>query len=172
VNRAALPALSQAAGGLAGVRFIDNTARYSELLSHYRVRLGALLLLGLGAVVLLLQWRYGLRAWRAWLPTLLGGLFTLAFFGWAGIPMQLFVVLSLILLLGMGIDYGIFMQEHPGERSVWLAVAIAGISTLLSFGLLALSSTPALRAFGLAMLIGETSIWLLTPVFRAESLHS
>jgi len=80
----------------------------------------------------------------AWLPTLLGGAITLACFGWAGIPMQLFIVLSLILLLGMGIDYGIFMQEHPGERSVWLAVAIAGISTLLSFGLLALSSTPAL----------------------------
>jgi predicted exporter len=172
VTRAALPALAQAATGLAGVRFIDNTARYSQLLSHYRVRLSGLLLLGLAAVVLLLQWRYGRHAWRAWLPTVLGGVFTLACFGWAGVPMQLFVVLALMLLLGMGIDYGIFMQEHPGERSVWLAVAIAGISTLLAFGLLALSTTPALRAFGLAMLIGETAIWLLTPVFRAESLHS
>ncbi len=171
VDRASLPALSGAATGLAGVRFIDNTARYSQLLARYRVRLSGLLLVGLAAVVLLLQWRYGWRAWRAWLPTILGGVFTLAVFGWAGIPVQLFVVLSLILLLGMGIDYGIFMQEHPGERSVWLAVAIAGVSTLLSFGLLALSSTPALRAFGLAMLLGETSIWLLTPVFRAESTH-
>lgn len=172
VSRASLPALVQAGTGLAGVRFIDNTARYSELLSRYRVRLSGLLLVGVVGVVLLLQWRYGWRAWRAWLPTLLGGLFTLAWFGWAGIPMQLFVVLSLILLLGMGIDYGIFMQEHPGERSVWLAVAIAGISTLLSFGLLALSSTPALRAFGLAMLIGETAIWVFTPLFRTESSHS
>jgi predicted exporter len=154
------------------VRFIDNTARYSQLLSHYRLRLSGLLLVGLAAVLLLLQWRYGRRAWRAWLPTVLGGVFTLACFGWAGVPMQLFVVLSLMLLLGMGIDYGIFMQEHPGERSVWLAVAIAGISTLLAFGLLALSTTPALRAFGLAMLIGETAIWFLTPVFRAESTHS
>lgn len=172
VNRDSLPALMQAAAGLPGVRFIDNTARYSELLSHYRLRLSGLLLLGLAAVVAVLQWRYGRDAWRAWLPTVLGGAFTLACFGWLGIPMQLFVVLSLILLLGMGIDYGIFMQEHPGERSVWLAVAIAGISTLLAFGLLALSSTPALRAFGMAMLIGETSIWLLTPVFRAETRHS
>lgn len=172
VTRAALPALSEAANGLAGVRFVDNTARYSGLLAHYRVRLTGLLLLGLAAVVLVLHWRYGRRAWRAWLPTALGGLITMAAFGWAGVPMQLFVVLSLLLLLGMGIDYGIFMQEHPGERSVWLAVAIAGISTLLAFGLLALSSTPALRAFGLAMLIGETAIWFLTPVFRAESLHS
>ena len=63
------------------------------------------------------------------------------------------------------------MLEHPGAESVWLAVAIAGISTLLSFGLLALSSTPALHAFGLCMLIGETSIWLLTPLFRMETAH-
>ncbi|MEJ0098398.1 MAG: hypothetical protein WDO12_01055 [Pseudomonadota bacterium] len=171
VARTSLPALAQAGNGLDGVRFIDNTARYSELLARYRVRLSGLLLVGLAAVVLLLQWRYGWRAWRAWLPTILGGAFTLAVFGWIGIPVQLFVVLSLILMLGMGIDYGIFMQEHPGERSVWLAVAIAGVSTLLSFGLLALSATPALRAFGLAMLLGETSIWLLTPIFRAESSH-
>jgi predicted exporter len=172
VDRASLPALTAAASGLPGVRFIDNAARYSQVLETYRQRLSGLLLVGLAAVVMLLYLRYRARAWRAWLPTVLGGLFTLACFGWAGIPLQLFVVLSLILLLGMGIDYGIFMLEHPGERSVWLAVAIAGISTLLAFGLLALSTTPALRAFGLAMLIGETTIWLLTPVFREESFHT
>ena len=166
VNRAALRALSAAAADLPGVRFVDNTARYSQLLATYRLRLSFLLLVGLAAVVLVLYLRYRARAWRAWLPTVLGAAITLACFGWAGIPLQLFVVLALILLLGMGIDYGIFMQEHPGERSVWLAVAIAGISTLLAFGLLALSTTPALRAFGLAMLIGESTIWLLTPVFR------
>jgi predicted exporter len=116
--------------------------------------------------MLLLHWRYGRRAWRAYLPTLLGGVVTLAVFGWLNTPVQIFVVLSLILLLGMGIDYGIFMLEHPGERSVWLAVAIAGISTLLAFGLLALSTTPALRAFGVGILVGETSTWLLTPLFR------
>jgi predicted exporter len=45
-------------------------------------------------------------------------------------------------------------------------VALAGVSTLLSFGLLGLSATPALRSFGLAMLLGEVTIWLLTPCFR------
>ncbi|MEO8314369.1 MAG: hypothetical protein ABI645_06190 [Pseudomonadota bacterium] len=169
VSRASLPLLADSATGLQGIRWIDSTAQYSEVLTRYRARLSGLLVLGAIAVMLLLHWRYKARAWRAYLPTLVGGVLTLACFGWAGVPLQLFVVLALILLLGMGIDYGIFMLEHPGERSVWLAVAIAGVSTLLAFGLLALSSTPALHAFGLAMLIGETSIWLLTPVFRAES---
>ncbi|MGC4027642.1 MAG: hypothetical protein QM696_02035 [Steroidobacteraceae bacterium] len=175
VSRDSLADLGRAAAGVAGVRWIDNTARYSGILARYRVRLSGLLLVGVLAVMLLMHWRYRARAWRAYLPTLFGGVVTLAFFGWAGIPVQLFVVLSLILLLGMGIDYGIFMLEHPGERAVWLAVAIAGVSTLLSFGLLALSTTPALRAFGLGMLVGETAIWLLTPVFRpdhsAEPVH-
>ena len=72
----------------------------------------------------------------------------------------------LLLLLGMGVDYGIFLLEHPGDGSAWVAVALAGVSTLLSFGLLGLSATPALRAFGLTMLIGEVSIWILTPFFR------
>lgn len=172
VTRAALAPLADAARGLAGVRFVDSTARFSRVLSDYRQRLSLLLAAGALAVVVTLHLRYRAQAWRAYVPTLVGGALTLAAFGWLGIPLQLFVVLSLILLLGMGIDYGIFMLEHPGAESVWLAVAIAGISTLLSFGLLALSSTPALHAFGLCMLIGETAIWLTTPLFRTESAHA
>jgi hypothetical protein len=74
--------------------------------------------------------------------------------------------LDQVLLLGMGVDYGIFLLEHPGDGSAWLAVALAGVSTLLAFGLLALSATPALHAFGLTMLLGELSIWLITPFLR------
>jgi predicted exporter len=171
VDRRALRDLAAAGEGLAGVRFVDSTARFSAVLTDYRRHLGWLLLLGVFVVISLLHWRYRASAWRAYVPTLIGGALALAVFGWAGIPVQIFVVLSLILLLGMGIDYGIFMLEHPGAESVWLAVAIAGVSTLLSFGLLALSNTPALRAFGLCMLIGETAIWLITPVFRKEPAH-
>ena len=36
-----------------------------------------------------------------------------------------------------------------------------------SFGLLALSRTPALQAFGLTMLIGTTTVWFLAPCITA-----
>ncbi len=103
---------------------------------------------------------------------MIGGALALATFGWAGIPIQLFVVLSLILLLGMGSGLR-HLHARASRRRVGVARGChrAGVSTLLSFGLLALSSTPALRAFGLCMLIGETAIWLLTPVFRKEHPH-
>ena len=67
--------------------------------------------------------------------------------GWLGESLQLFNVLALILLLGIGVDYGIFLLEHDGDGSAWLAVVLGAASTLLSFGLLGLSGTPALRAW-------------------------
>ena len=72
----------------------------------------------------------------------------------------------LMLLLGMGIDYGIFLVEHRGDPSAWLAVCVGAASTWLSFGLLGLSATPALRAFGLTLLFGIGLVWLLSPLFR------
>nr|MBP7657782.1 hypothetical protein [Pseudoxanthomonas sp.] len=94
--------------------------------------------------------------------------------GWLGQPLQLFNVLALM-LLGMGIDYGIFLVEHRGDASAWLAVCVGAASTWLSFGLLGLSATPALRAFGLTLLFGIGLVWLLSPLFRPapddSSLH-
>lgn len=170
VQTSSLPALAADAQGIEGVRFVDRSADLSALLARYRVGMAILLGAGYVGVLLLLLWRYRSAAWRALTPTLIGSLVTLAAFGWMGWPLQLFGVLGLLLLLGMGVDYGIFLLEHPGDGSAWLAVALAGISTLLAFGLLALSATPSLRAFGLTMLIGEVSIWLITPCFRPPAL--
>ena len=161
-----LAEIEAAAGGLAGVQWVNRTAQISELMARYRDVMSGYLVAGYVGVLLVLLWRFRRQTWRALMPTILGTLVTLSLFGWAGEPIQLFTVLALLLLLGMGVDYGIFLLEHPGDGSAWVAVALAGVSTLLSFGLLGLSATPALRAFGLTMLIGEVSIWILTPFFR------
>ena len=109
---------------------------------------------------------FGRRAWRAWVPTALAALLSLAALGWIGEPLQLFGVLAQLLLLGLGIDYGIFLLEHEGDGASWLAICLGGASTLLAFGLLALSSTPALHGFGLTLLLGIGLVWLLSPCFR------
>lgn len=163
-----LPSVAVVGSGLSGVRWVDRTSEFSDLLARYRAGMEGLLVLGFIAVFVALSLRFKRSAWRALLPTLLGTLLVLAIFGWSGVPLQLFMVLALVLLLGMGVDYGIFLLEHPGDGAAWLAVALAGVSTLLSFGLLALSSTPALHVFGLTMLIGEALIWVLTPYFRSD----
>lgn len=164
-----LPALEQIGKKIPGIQWVNKTAEISSLMARYRLVMGALLLAGYLGVFAALSWRFRKNAWRAILPTALGSLITLAICGFVGEPLQLFSVLAQVLLLGMGVDYGIFLLEHPDDNSTWVAVALAGISTLLSFGLLALSVTPALHAFGFTMLIGEVFIWLLTPCFRPQT---
>ncbi|WP_157062494.1 MMPL family transporter [Pseudoxanthomonas dokdonensis] len=166
-----LQQLAQLGDDLAGVRWVDRTADFSLLLGKYRHRMSLLLLLGVALVAAVLWWRYRRQAWRALLPTLLAMLLTVAALGWLGQPLQLFNVLALMLLLGMGIDYGIFLSEHRGDPSAWLAVCVGAASTWLSFGLLALSATPALRAFGLTLLLGIGLVWLLSPLLRPLSVQ-
>jgi predicted exporter len=44
-------------------------------------------------------------------------------------------------------------------------VVLGAASTWLSFGLLALSSTPALRSFGLTLLFGILLVWFAAPFY-------
>ncbi|HET6586260.1 MAG TPA: hypothetical protein VFG67_00640, partial [Oleiagrimonas sp.] len=85
--------------------------------------------------------------------------------GWLGEPVNVFVVVALILILGLGRDYAVFLREVGArERSPALAVTLSATTTLLSFGLLSLSRIPALHAFGLATLIGIFASYLLAPL--------
>jgi predicted exporter len=162
-----LPALADAAQDLEGVVWVDKPAEISGLLQRYRISMTQLLMLGHVLVLLALWLRFGRKAWRAWMPTVLASLMVVGVLALAGAPWQLFNVLALMLLLGVGIDYGIFLQEHEDDPHAWLAVVIGAGSTWLSFGLLGLSQTPALRAFGLTLMLGLPLVLVLAPLFRA-----
>jgi len=168
---AALPDIARSADGLPGVRWVDQVQSVSALLGRYRHLMGLLLVAGHAAVLLVLTWRYGRRAWRAWAPTALATVATLALLALFGQPLQLFNVLALALLLGIGVDYGIFLLERQraDAGAAWLAVVLGAASTWLSFGLLALSSTPALHSFGLTLLLGIAIVWLVSPCYRPAS---
>lgn len=162
-----LPELRLAAQGLPGVQWVDKVGETSSLLGRYRQHMGWVVLISYVTVYLLLLMRYRSAAWRVMAPTVVASAVTLAVFGFAGQPLNLFHVLALLLILGVGIDYGIFLQEHPSRKhkAAWLAVGLSAASTLLAFGLLGLSSTPALQAFGLTMLMGVSAVWLIAPCF-------
>ena len=52
--------------------------------------------------------------------------------------------MALILVLCVGVNYAIFLVEgHGREGTAFTAVALSAVTTLLSFGLLAFSGTPA-----------------------------
>lgn len=173
VGEANLPLLRRAGSGLDGAQWVDTVEEISSVLGRYRKYMGWVIVLSYFAVYVLLYSRYGRAAWRVLAPIALASVATLAWLGLAGQGLQLFHVLALMLLLGVGVDYGIFFQDHPGRSDPvgWLAVALSALSTLLSFGLLSLSKTPALQAFGLTILIGTIAVCLIVPCFGYENLR-
>jgi predicted exporter len=171
VARGSLPLLQRTASGLDGVQWVDKVNEISSVLGRYRAQMAWVILGGYAVVFALMFPRYRRNTWRVLMPTALASVATLVVLGLLSTNLQLFHVLALMLLLGVGVDYGIFLHEHPGQRDTtpWLAVGLSGASTILSFGLLALSHTPALHAFGLTMLIGTTLVWILAPCFGKKT---
>ncbi|MEP7073193.1 MAG: hypothetical protein ABI727_03345 [Nitrosospira sp.] len=168
LNYAGLPLVSHAATGLEGVQWVDKVSEISSVLGRYRQYMGWVLIGAYLMIFGLLYPRYRHNTWRVLAPPALASIGTLALLGYAGQNLQLFHVLPMMLLLGIGADYGIFMQEHRDHHNHarWLTVGLSAASTILSFGLLSLSQTPALQAFGLTMLIGITLVWIIIPCFR------
>ncbi len=159
-------ALAAAADGLQGVAFVQPLARMADTFAGIRVRATWLVVIGYLLISALLVWRYGWRGGvRMIVPPLVALGITLGAMGWLGEPVNVFVVVALILILGLGRDYAVFLREVGArERSPALAVTLSATTTLLSFGLLSLSRIPALHAFGLATLIGILASYLLAPL--------
>lgn len=181
-----LPLLARAADASQEVQWVDKVGEISSVLGSYRRYMGWAAIGAYLAIYALLFWRYRSAAWRVLLPPALASIATLAALGLLGLPLQLFHVLALMLILGLGVDYGIFLQEGPDhgpdhgsnhglnrrDPFAWLAVGLSAVSALLAFGLLALSRTPPLHAFGLTMLIGMASVWLIAPCTESSKEES
>lgn len=149
------------------VRFVNLTGDMETILTRYRNRVLESALAGFGLLALVALRIFGLHnAWRALLPALFGMLGALAAFGWAGIPVTLFTTLAIVLVLGLGVDYGIFLTRSPTDGRTAAAVLFSGVTTLLSFGLLAASETPALTAFGWTVVYGLCLVWTVAQLVR------
>ena len=65
--------------------------------------------------------------------------------------------MALFLVLGFGMDYTIFSRELRAHADVTLqAILLSALTSLLSFGLLSLSSIPVVASFGITLLVGNT----------------
>jgi predicted exporter len=159
-------ALPTVATGLPGVTLVDKASSVSALFAEYRHLAAVWLPAAIAIVLAVLVGRYGLRQGVVVLvPTLLAMTAALAAYGYAGVPLTLFSMMGLVLVLGVGVNYAIFLVE-AGDRAPapFAGVLLSAATTILSFGLLSLSSMPALRQFGLVLLIGVSLSVLLAPI--------
>ncbi|MBE9607817.1 MMPL family transporter [Chitinilyticum piscinae] len=168
-DRAALADLP-ARAGLSGVQWVDRTADVSGLMARSRNLALALTAAAIVVMLLLMVPRHGWRG-ATWiiLPSVFSAAGALALFGWLGLPLNIFSAFALLLVLALGVDYAIFFRES-GEDShqAMLGVALDSSTTVLSFGLLALSSLPAARSFGTMVLFGIMLAFLLAPLARPQ----
>ncbi|MBI3149392.1 MAG: MMPL family transporter [Betaproteobacteria bacterium] len=162
-QRAVAP-LREAARELSGVSLIDQAGSVSQLFRNYREVTAWALLGAFPLAVAMLAGRYGWRAVVVVAPVGTAILLTLAILGWLGEPLTLFHLLGLFLVFGVGLDYSIFLHEdRTRSPAVVLGVLLAALTTLLSFGLLARSSMPALHGFGLTLFLGVLLAALAAP---------
>ncbi|HAR08776.1 MAG TPA: hypothetical protein DCR98_10215 [Cobetia sp.] len=185
------------------LEYVDQVARLSTTLGRISSEMAWLVGGAVVLISLLLALRYRRSTWRALLPPLGGLVLTLAALTLAGVGLNLFHLLGLLLVLGIGLDAGIFCAEHPARsaekssagifcaehparrslsapasdaaqtstsrasQASLLAISLSCASSLLAFGLLSFSQTPALAALGLACLLGLSATWCLVPFARS-----
>jgi predicted exporter len=143
------------------LRYINLRQATDRLVERFLAGAGIYLLAGLGLILLLL-WA-GLRdlrrVFRVVLPVLAALAVTAALLHGFDVRLSLFHLVALLLVLGLGIDYGLFFARDDGgeERArTGHAVAVCAISTAGVFAILALSQIPLLHATGLTVALGVT----------------
>jgi predicted exporter len=148
------------------LHFIDPAGDISDLFGQYRRQTVWLTLISYAIVTLLLVVRYGVGGGMMVMATpAIAAIAALSVLGFLGEPISLFNIMALLLVLGIGVDYALFFRETGADNpATMLAIAMSSLTTLLAFGLLALSATNAIHAFGLTIMVGIIVAFLLSPI--------
>lgn len=156
--RALIADLPQATDSQA--HYLDLRVETNRLVADFRDT--ALIRFGWGAALIVAVVWVGLRSWRrvaaALLPVLLALVVVVATLLALGERLSLFHLVSLLLVLGIGVDYGLFFSR-PGtdpaaRRRTLHALLVCCGSALTVFILLSTSALPALHAIGLTVSLG------------------
>jgi predicted exporter len=140
--------------------FLDLKAESDRLIGGYRSQALALACLGALAIAILLC--FGLRsllmALRVMLPVYAAIAMTVACLALLGTGLSLFHLVSLLLVLGIGLNYSLFFNRAEAgtdsEQGTSLALSVCFLTTFAAFGCLATSRIPVLSAIGLTVTLG------------------
>lgn len=98
-----------------------------------------------------------------------------------GFALNLFNVLAFPLVLGVGVDYGIYIMlalRQPGDKehafaAIMKPVLLAGLTSIAGFGSLALAHNPALQGLGIVCALGVawclfSTLFFILPFYVAR----
>ncbi len=168
--------VQQALASRSDVLVLDIGPELRRLYRHYLEEAQGQALLGAFGVIVLMA--LSLRSWRRLLavcqPLLLAVLLTMAGLSLAGVQFGILHLVGLLLVVAVGSNYALFfdmLQQQrtagqPAENSEMLAsLLLANLTTVTSFGLIALSNIPALSAIGVVVAPGALLALLLAAAF-------
>lgn len=161
--------LTQLSENELGVSWLDRRTEYNTMFTNYRIHLTQLISFAVIIICLCFLFynrKHGLKcALKSSLPTLLSIGIAISVHGIIDQSINLFSMLALILVIGIGIDYSLFLSNDKSQtQSALLAVTMAALTTLLSFGLLIISHTTAIMGFGLVLTSGIFAAFLFAPL--------
>ena len=155
-------ALIAASNSLAGESafLLDLKTESNRMVKDYRDQSLWLWLIGAIATTLVL-WA-GLRQWRlvlaVMLPVLCAVFATAALLGVFGMRLNLFHLVSLLLVLGIGLNYALFFNRSLSsaeERARNLfALLVCCLTTVSAFGVLSFAANPVLQSIGTTVGLG------------------
>ena len=155
--------------GPQGVVLLDLKRESDALYQGYRTRVLKFALLGAAAIALLLAaaLRSLRRAWEVLAPLAAAVIVTVAILIAGGDRLNIFHVVALLLVIGVGSNYTLFFEHRnmanaSPERTV-TSLLLCNLSTVIGFGAIGFASTPVLSAIGSTVAIGA----FLSLVFAA-----
>ncbi|MGB8217472.1 MAG: MMPL family transporter [Candidatus Methanoperedens sp.] len=145
--------------------------------------------LAVAAVIILLllfvMQRSYTQAFLIFAPLSIGLIWTMGTLGWLGIPLSVATVALSSMLLGLGVEYGVFVLSRYNEErvknfsqldsmkttvySIGTAVIGSGMTTIVGFGVLSFASVPLMQHLGQTLALGIAfcllAALIVNPVF-------
>ena len=157
---------------------IDLKRESIELVVRQRERI--LLCLAIAVLLLTLVVRTSLGDWRrvarVLAPMAITTLAVIALLRVAGVALDLFHLISLVLAAGLGLDYALFFERAGSDRAERLrtlhGILVCALSTWMVFLLLSLSSIPVLRSIGVTVSLGVLFNFMLALAMPRTSVQA
>ena len=160
-----------------GARLVDQVSLLSNQFAQFRAAASLMLIGAITLIVVVLTLTYGFApALRITLVPCLGLALALGMLGLTGTLYSVFNLFALLLVFGIGIDYAVFQHTNASDtraelNRMELAILLSAVTTLLAFGLLSVSETTVISAFGSTLTIGIAACWLLSPLARPVKVN-
>jgi len=152
---------------------IDKRLITSEFVTILKDNFNKLVIISISFVFIILLIAYGRIELTiiTMIPMIFSWIWTVGIMGILGIEFNIFNIIILTFIFGLGIDYSIFimrgllMEYKYGAHDIAsykVSVILSGITTLLGIGVLIFAAHPALRSIATMSIIGILSVIFIT----------